>query len=484
MMTSDTTNTSHAAVGDNDVTWLPAWRLRELVAAKEISPVELTRHFLDRIDRLNPTLNAFITVAHDDALAQAKAAEDAVVRGDDLGPLHGVPLGIKDQFWTRGMRTTAGSLVYDKFIPDEDSVHAARVRAAGGIIVGKTNTSEFALLGRTVNRLCEETRNPWDVSRTSGGSSGGSGSAVSAGMVPIAVASDGGGSTRLPAAYNGVFGMIATSGRVPQHGGFGGGLFTSGVGPMTRDVRDGATLLQVLAGPDDRDPTCLPTAPPDFLARLDEGVAGLRIGFTSDYGYWDSPDGDADFLETARTAALQLGDLGATVDEITLDLEDADIAWRLIAGADRYAGLGERLFGDPATRAKLTPYADVMFGQARDVTGAEYSRALGVRYQAIARLRKLYSQYDLIVTPTTLQPPIEVTPKPAALTQPMPFGYTRYTRLINLVGFPAASMLCGFANGMPVGLHVIAPPEDEITVLRACQAYAANNEWWDQHPTI
>lgn len=157
---------------EDELTWAPAWKLRELVAAKQVSPVELTRHFLARIEDLEPTLHAFITVAADDAIEQARRAEDAAVRGEELGPLHGVPIAIKDQFWTRGIRTTGGSLVFDDYVPQEDSVHAERVRRAGAVIVGKTNTPEFGMFGRTVNRITEETRNPWDTSRTSGGSSG------------------------------------------------------------------------------------------------------------------------------------------------------------------------------------------------------------------------------------------------------------------------------------------------------------------------
>src|SRR6516165_6549644 len=259
----------------DDLCWLPAWRLEELIRAKEVSPVDVTRHVLDRIDRLDGTLHAFITVMPKEALAAARRAEDAIRLGDELGPLHGLPVSMKDSLWTQGMRTTDGSRIYQDFVPEEDSIAAERIRAAGGIIFGKTNLPEFALFRRTMNLLVPECLNPWDIRRTSGGSSGGAAVATAAGLGPIAIGTDGGGSIRIPSSWNGVFGLLPSRGRIP---GFGhmGATFGSGIGPITRDVRDAAIVVEALSGPDRRWPGAIQGRIPDFVAGLDEGVRGMR----------------------------------------------------------------------------------------------------------------------------------------------------------------------------------------------------------------
>ncbi|MXP23537.1 amidase [Gordonia sp. HNM0687] len=470
----------------DDLTWEPAWRLREMMVAKEVSPVEVTEHFLRRIDKLESTLHAFITVDADGALKQAAAVEKKILAKEEVGPLAGVPLGIKDQFWTKGLRTTGGSLAFDDYVPEEDSVHAERMRSADAVILGKTNTPEFGLYPRTVNRVAGECRNPWDPSRTSGGSSGGSAAAVAAGMMPTAVASDGGGSIRLPAAYCGLFGMHPSSGRVPRHGSFGGSLTTSGVGPVARDVRDATIMFSVLAGQDPRDPSCVLIDPPDYLSELESGITGLRVGWTESYGWDGSAPGNAEYVAMARRAADRFAELGATVEAVDLDLGDNSWASHVLSGADRYAALGESIHQDPARWEKLTMYSAGTFAQASTTSAADYSRAVQKQFGARRRLTEAMEGYDLLLTPTTALPAQAATGlDTVGLDDPAAnLAYYGFTEPINFTGFTAASVPCGFIDGLPVGLHVIGRPNDESLVLRASRAFEAAFPWADRRPDV
>jgi len=234
---------------DADLTWTPGWKLRQMMADKQLSPVELSRHVLERTERYNSELGAFITVFPEVALAGAKAAEQAFMRGEDLGLLHGLPISVKDQIWTKGQRTTLASKLFADFVPDKEAVASERLKAAGATIFAKANMPEFSMARRSLNLLAGEALNPWDPERqrSTGGSSGGSGAATAAGLGPISIGTDGGGSIRIPSAFNGIFGLYPSRGRVPNGAGFYNSLL-SGIGPMTRDVRDAATVMQVIAG--------------------------------------------------------------------------------------------------------------------------------------------------------------------------------------------------------------------------------------------
>ena len=254
-----------------DWTDTPAHELASQLRSKDISPVELTEHYLRRIEALNPQLNAYLTVAGDEAMASAKTAEAELAAGQVKGPLHGVPISVKDLEMTAGIRSTLGSLIYKDHVPSHDSGVVERVKASGAIILGKTNTPEFGMRGTTENLLGDACRNPWNTDRTSGGSSGGAGAAVAAGLCPLATATDAGGSIRIPSSFCGTYGIKPSLGRVPRFGGLGrpSPNLVAQSGPMTTNVRDAAILLQVLAGPDDRDANMIRETPPDFLAALD-----------------------------------------------------------------------------------------------------------------------------------------------------------------------------------------------------------------------
>lgn len=472
-------------MNSTDLAFAPAWKVREMVAAKEVSPRELVDLFLDRIDSLDPKLNSYLTVTADLAREQAAEAEAAVSRGDELGALHGVPISIKDLELSKGIRSTMGCYVFRDHVPDEDSVVMERVKNAGAIILGKTNTPEFGQSGTTENLLGDACRNPWNTERTSGGSSGGAGAALIAGLCSLATGSDGGGSIRIPASFCGVYGIKPTQLRVPRYGSVGRGPATANLfsqsGPMSRTVRDSALLLQVLSGHDARDPMSLKAPVPDFMSGLNDGVKGLRIGWTADYGY--APV-DPDVLRITEASARKFEAMGASVEEVDVGLQNPFRAFWTMFSTAAYSSYGHLLNHDAAD---LTTYGRYSLEQGRAATGAAVAQALHVVNLVKLRFEELLEEYDLLMSPTMPtvafpvgQPPKEVDGKGL----PPHLGYIPFTFPINISGQTAASIPCGFSDGMPVGLHVVGKAGDEATVLRASAAYEEAHPWDNARPPV
>ena len=468
-----------------DLAFAPAWQVRDMIASKEVSPREITDLFLDRIDSLDPKLNSYLTVTADLARETAAAAEEAVSRGDDLGALHGVPISIKDLEFSKGIRSTMGSYVFRDHVPDEDSVVVDRIRQAGAIILGKTNTPEFGQLGTTENLLGDACRNPWNTERTSGGSSGGAGAALIAGLCSLATGSDGGGSIRIPASFCGVYGIKPTQLRVPRYGSVGRGPATANLfsqsGPMSRTVKDSALLLQVLSGHDARDPMSLKAPVPDFMSGLNNGVKGLKIGWTVDYGF--APV-DPDVLRISEAAARNFEALGASVEEVDVGLSNPFRAFWTMFSTAAYSSYGHLLNHQAAD---LTTYGRYSLEQGRAATGAAVAQALHVVTMVKRRFEEVLDEYDLLMSPTMPfvafpvgQPPKEVDGK----ALPPHLGNIPFTFPINMSGQTAASIPCGFSDGMPVGLHVIGQTGDEATVLRASAAYEEAHPWADARPPV
>jgi aspartyl-tRNA(Asn)/glutamyl-tRNA(Gln) amidotransferase subunit A len=469
--------------------WSPGWRLVELMAARQVSPVEVMSALLARIERLDPTIHAFMATDPESALAQARAAEASIARGDPLGPLHGLPVAVKDNLWTAGMVTTGGSALYKDFVPAQDNIAVERTRAAGGIIVGKTHLPEFAAFPRTINRLVAECVNPWDTTRVTGASSGGSGAAVAAGMVPVALGTDGGGSTRLPAALCGIFGLQPSRGVVPSWGRVGYVRF-SGIGPMTRDVRDGARLLDVIAGPDPRDPASDGVVPAEYEAGLDAGVSGLRVAWLDDLGEFRAAP---EVVAMARDAVGDLEGAGVKVEVPDVRFERM---WEVLAtvgqGAHQYEGAPAGFADtpevreaalDPSRQHLLAPHIVEAFA-APAVTPQRYAAAQQARSTAIDTLADLFERYDLLLTPTApvVAPPAPEDPwaNPFSSTE----YYTSLTSLANITEVTAASVPCGFVEGLPVGLQVIGPAGSELLVLRASRSLEQVRPWAHVRPSL
>jgi aspartyl-tRNA(Asn)/glutamyl-tRNA(Gln) amidotransferase subunit A len=473
-----------------DITELDATSLAHLIGHKQISPVEVTQAYLARMAALDPQLQAFCTPTPELALSQAHAVERAVMRGEPLGLLAGVPVAIKDLILTAGIRTTSSSFAYEHFTPEEDDIAVARLKAAGAIILGKTNASEFGYSASGHGPLFPSTRNPWNPSLTPGGSSAGSGAALAAGMCPLALGSDGGGSIRIPAALCGVFGMKASMGRVPvypscrddRYPGVSSWETLEHVGPMTRTVADAALMLAVMAGPDQRDRHSLPAGDTDWLAAPHGDLKGLRIGYSADWGYAPvDPQVRAVVEAAVRVFADELGCIVESADPGFADPQDAFAA--LIALDSDLTGmrqmmdtLGERM--SPHLRAFLQ----------RRWTAEEFTDALRVRKQVANSLARYMQRYDLLLTPTS---PVTAFPiehhGPASIAgrSVSPSQWLAFCAPLNLSGQPAASVPAGFtANGLPVGLQIVGRHLDDALVLRASAAFEAVRPWRDAWPSL
>ncbi|MCY3637976.1 MAG: amidase [Chloroflexi bacterium] len=470
---------------DENLAFTPASELAALIADKQVSPVELTQLYFDRIDRLDSQLNSYLTLTQDEAMQAARDAESAVMRGDALGALHGVPISIKDLELTKGIRTTSGCFVFKDRIPDEDSIVVERVKASGAIILGKTNTPEFGHRGTTENLLGEPCRNPWNTERTPGGSSGGAAAGLAAGLCAISTGSDGGGSVRIPASFCGLYGIKPTQGRVPRYGGRSTPAIANQLsqsGPITRTVRDSAILLQALAGRDARDARSLRDTPGDYIAALDRDISGLRIGWSSDFGYAAV---DPEVMDVCGKAAQVFGELECEVSDSGFTIDSPQEAFRVLFAVNTYASSGYLLHehgGD------LTDYFRANMEFAATQTAADYARAIGELDIVKARFDEYFENYDLLLSPTMAVPAFEIEQHPTSVAgqevDPF-FGYLPFTYPVNAIGHPAASVPCGFSSdGMPIGLHIVGRHGDEETVLAASAAFERVMPWVHKMPPV
>ena len=470
---------------DAELAFTPAWQLRKWIGEQKLSPVELVEMSLRRIETLNPQLNAFLTICADEALAAAKLAENQVMSGEALGALHGIPVPIKDLNRTAGIRTTRGSLIFKDDVPDADDLVVARIRSAGAIITGKTNTPEFGHRGTTENLLGEPCRNPWDATRTPGGSSGGAAVSVASGLSSIAQGSDGGGSIRIPAGFCGVYGIKPTRGRVPSnYNGAGGWNVFGQTGPLSRTVKDAAFLLNAMAAPNPQNPMSILEEPPDFQAALSGGVKGLKMALVPNLGGMPV---EPDVLAKIQAAAKQFSNMGAIVEEpdVTLDGMLLRESFRTIFISDYSASLGWIL---DVHADELMPSMRAFLEDAARWTVADLSRSLREMERLKGRMRDLFSTYDILLTPTTAVAafPIEGWPDTINGVSVDPrWAFTPFCYLFNMTGQPAASVPAGFtATGLPIGLHVVGRFGDEATVLRVSAALEEAQPWTSHRPPV
>ena len=435
--------------------------------ARELSPVEATREALERIERHDGALNAFSLVDADAALAGARESEARFARGEERGPLDGVAVAIKDLLLTKGWPTLRASRAIDPAGPwEEDAPVVAALRRAGAVLPGKTTTPELGWKGVTDSALQGITRNPWDTTRTAGGSSGGSSAALSAGMVPLALGTDGGGSIRIPCGFCGLPGLKPTFGRVPAWPASPFGAVAH-LGPMARTVSDLALLLDVLAEPDPRDWQQLPPAGRSYADGIDDGVAGLRVAFSPDLGH-AAVDPEIAGLVEAAAGAFEA--LGAHVERADPGFADPrgtfDVIWS--TGAARaVAGLADDSGIDPGL-------AEIA-AAGRAFTALEYANALGERDALAIVMSRFHETHDLLLTPTLPIAAFEAGREvPEGAADPRWPGWTPFTYPFNLTQQPAATVPCGFtAAGLPAGLQIVGPRHADALVLRAARAYEA-----------
>jgi aspartyl-tRNA(Asn)/glutamyl-tRNA(Gln) amidotransferase subunit A len=465
-----------------DLAWRSALEIAALVRDKQLSPVELTAALLARIEAINPRLNAYCLVAADLARAAAKEAEIAVMKREPIGPLHGVPVSLKDMLYTRGLRTTGGSRLFADLIPEEDAVPVGRLRAAGAVILGKTNTSEFGHKALTDNLLFGPTRNPWDPERTPGGSSGGAAAAVAAGLGPVGIGTDGGGSVRIPAALCGLVGFKPSYGRIPQGVGFPGWDHVGHVGPLTRTVGDAALVLDVLAGGDDRDRISLPREPGSYLDACEQDVKGLHVAWTPDLGYAAV---DERVLEVSGNAAAEFEELGCHVEVVNPGWENPEEAFATIVAAQFYAAWSDAL---PARESDLDPTLVRFVRRGGAVTAREYLTAMARVHAYWQEVQLFLARFDLLLTPSTAVPAFPLgtgVPRDIAGQAVSVLGWMPFTYPFNLTGQPAISVPAGFTeDGLPVGLQIVGRRHADRTVLSAAAAFETASPWHDRHPAL
>ena len=443
---------------------------------RSLSPVDLTRDCLTRIETLNPKLNAFITILADNALADARQAEQQIQRGDYRGPLHGIPMGLKDILDTAGTRTTAASALFKDHIPAEDAEVVRRLRAAGAIILGKQNLHEFAYGGSSMISFFGEVHNPWDTSRITGGSSGGSAASVAAGLSFAAIGTDTAGSIRLPAAYCGVVGLKPTYGRVSARGVIPLSWSLDHVGPIANSVCDAAIILQVLAGFDADDPASIDTPVPDFTATLDQLPPKLRIGVPRAFFFDDlHPE-----VAAAIEKAIQLFcDLHAEIHEVKLDVSTD----RTLSSAESYA------YHEPFVASSPDLYQPATLARIKSGANTSAAAALRARRELEAArhsIRKVFDEVDILLTPTVPFPPpaiADLKAHPENL-RPVELLMLRNTRPFNVWGIPTISIPCGFtSDSLPIGLQLAGPPWREELVLQVANAYEQGTDWLDRTPS-
>ena len=467
---------------DQDLWWLSATELAVLMRKRKVSPVELVDCVLERIDKLNPRLNAYVLINADQARREAKAAERALgKRGAKLGPLHGIPFSVKDLVITRNVRTTFGTPLFRDNVPTEDAPMVERMKAAGGIMIGKTNTPTFGWIGATHNLLFGPTRNPWNIERTPGGSSGGASAAAAAGLAPLHVGTDGGGSIRIPASCAGIFGFKASYGRVPTYPP-SGAWSLSHVGPMTRTVADAALVMNVVAGPDERDLYSLPADGADYSKTLGGGVKNLRVAYTDDLGNADVVDPEVS--AACARAAKAFREMGCRVDEVQPKWPSPKDCWEQIF----CGGIAARMAPFLDRRHDIDPGLLHLIELTLKQPPTRYVQAWIDRLAWWQHPRAFFEKYDLLLTPTIACPPFKVgLDNPTEIARrPVPaYGWIPFTYPFNMTGQPAASVPCGFTkDGLPIGLQIVGRRFDDTTVLRASAAFERARPWAQHRPVL
>lgn len=460
-----------------------ARELISLIRSRDLSPLELMEKTLTRIEAVNTVLNAFVSTRAEQAMDEARAMTERLASAKEPGPLAGIPIGVKDLEDVEGMVTSFGSIPYKDNVARADSIQVSRLKAAGAIVVGKTNTPEFGSTAFTKNRLHGVTRNPWDTERTPGGSSGGSASAVAGGMVPMATGSDAGGSIRIPASYSGCFGLKTSFGRIPR-----GPLPLLQLhtlwclGPLTRTVGDAALYLDCVAGYHPSDPESLPPPHRSFLKSLDTMPAGLRIAFSPTLGYARV---QGDVMEKVEEAVTCFEDMGHRVEPWDGSLPDVGEAWSKLMDCEIYAQVHEGL---ERNRQEMGRTLVKSLDDARSFSLSDHVEAQKVRTQLNQIMWDLFERFDLLLTPTMPTeafaaagpPPAEIDGQPISL-----LGTVAFTYPFNLSGHPAASVPAGLTkNGLPVGLQIIGPRQRDDLVLQASYAYEQMRPWNDHWPGV
>lgn len=466
-----------------DICFMTATELAHRIRAKELSAREVMEAHLTQIERVNPKVNAIVTLLPERAMAGARAADAALACGAAVGPLHGLPIAHKDLFLTKGIRTTYGSRIYQDFVPDQDMLIVERMRAAGAITIGKTNTPEFGAGSQTFNEVFGATLNPYNLTKTCGGSSGGAAVALACGMVPLADGSDHGGSLRNPANFCNIVGFRTAPGRVPVYPARAVWFPFSVEGPMARTVQDVALFLSVLAGPDRRVPISIAEPGSTFLQPLARDFHGVRLAWNRNFGGLPVDPRVTAIIDAQRHVFAALG---CIVEDGSPDFSDADDifkTWRAWSFELRYGALLKR----HRHLMKDTVIWDIEAGES--ITGPQLARIETKRTELYHRVRAFMETHEFMICPVNQVPPFDVTQRYITeingVKMETYIDWMRSCYFITVTGLPAISVPCGFTpEGLPVGVQIVGRHQDELGVLQLAYAFEQATQFWQQRPPV
>ncbi|MFX1568403.1 MAG: amidase [Promethearchaeota archaeon] len=461
---------------------MSAYDMKDAIIRQELTSQEITDIIIERIEKINPIINAYCTPTFDLAREMAKKADKAVISGEKLGILHGIPTSIKDLFLTKDIRTTFGSLIYEHNVPQRDDVAVNRLKNAGIVLLGKTNTPEFGYAGVTHNSIFGKTRNPWKTDRIPGGSTGGGAAAVASGLGPLALGNDGGGSVRIPAGCCGVFGHKTSFGRVPVYPRIE--LHAESyvhVGPIVRYVRDAALMLDAIKGPHDGDRYSLPEENIKYSDFVSEKPNNLKIGYTIDLGYAKVIDPEVE--KNIINSAEKFAQLGWTVEKASFKMRKPEVPFYILYTADYAFDLKPKF---KEWEEKIDPELVKMVKAGLSYSGIDIMRAMSQRTKIYETFYKFFKSYDILITPTIAIPPFElgimfppkINGENVSPTAWMPFSFP-----FNITGHPAASVPCGWSSeGLPIGMQIVGNRFKDLLVLQVSQAFEEIAPWQDIRP--
>jgi len=466
----------------DEICFLPAFEMKERISTQELTSLEITEVLIERINKINPLINAYCTPTFDLAREMAIAADKRVKNGEKIGLLNGIPTSIKDLNPVKGVRTTFGSKIFENFIPEEDCIVTYRLRKEGCVILGKTNTPEFGFKGVTDNLIFGASKNPWNLERTPGGSSGGAGAAVASGISPLAQGSDGGGSIRHPAALCGVFGLKPNFGRVPLYPrNFIAAYDLAVVGPIARYVKDAALMLDAIKGPFEQEMFMLPPDNTSFLENVDKKPKNLKIGYSINLGY--AKDIDSEVAKKVTDSAEKLAEFGWNVEEVEMKIKKPERSfltlWSSLFAYDLKPYLDK-------WKDELDPQLVKLVEAALSYGPFDLLNAIEGRKKFHELFMKIFKNYDIMITPTTavvafdlgMPYALEINGKKVSPTAWQPFTYP-----FNMTGQPAATVPCGWSSdGLPIGMQIVGKHFDEKTILQVANAFEEIAPWQDKKP--
>ncbi len=453
--------------------------LAELLLSKQLSPVELTTALLERIDQLDDQLKSYATLMSDSALTAAQQAEKEISSGVYRGPLHGIPIAVKDLCFTKGIRTMGGAKVLADHIPDYDSTVGKKLNDAGAVLLGKLNLTEGAMGG--YHPEFDIPINPWKENRWTGSSSSGSGVATAAGLCAGSIGSDTGGSIRFPAAACGIVGLKPTWGRVSRYGVLPLAESLDHVGPMTRTVKDAAAMLQAIAGYDTNDPTSLPEPVTAIVDGIENGIKGIKIGFDEHY---TTKDVDDELAKAVQAGVILLQELGAEIIEVHLpDMDEFVLAWPTLCSAEAVAAHARTY---PSRRDEYGPWFQGWLDMGARVTGADYAEANKLRNECTGHLRNIFQNIDVLVCPSMAAPPHEVTPEQLyGPKETRPAWFQRFTVPFDYNGAPTLSVPCGMkSDELPLSIQFVGKHFEEHVLCQIGNAYQSATQWHHIHPEL